>query len=113
MEEIDINFNIMRKVHGAQRERNRDKYGKCSEFLDRLSKKLEELNIHTSGSLLYDLSECSRKYNISFDKGIKIVLEQELVVPEYTYGGLVTHKIVKVKSVLPSNHHIVSNRRKK
>ena len=112
MEEVDISFNIMKKVRGAKRERKHDRFGRNNKVLDNLALQLESLNIHTSSQLLVGLSELGKKYKFVHHGIPKILIERELSMPTYTYGYNLTSELVTEKHLLLSKHHVLSIYRK-
>lgn len=112
MEEVVTNYELTRKARSAKREYRQDKVGRATVILNRLSLKLEDINIRTSSELLLSIRENRKKYKLVTNGFPKIIVSRLINVPVYTYGYNISSENIYEEHALLSRKYILSRYKK-
>ena len=112
MEEVVTNYELTKKARSARREYKNDRVGRATILLDKLSSKLEDINIRTSSSLLLSIREDRKKYKLVTDGFPRIVVSRLISVPVYTFGYNISSENVYEEHAVLSRKYILSKYKK-
>ena len=112
MEEVVTNYELTKKVRIARREYRHDRVGKATKVLDKLSSKLEDINIRTSSSLLLSLQSDDKKYKLVIKGFPRIIVSRLISIPVYTFGYNITSENIYENHALLSKKYILSRCKK-
>ena len=112
MEEVVTNYELTKKARSARREYRHDKVGKATTMLDKLSLKLESINIRTSPNLLLSICSNNKKYKLVTKGFPRIIVSRLISVPVYTFGYNITSESICEEHALLSKKYVLSRYKK-